>query len=210
VRVIIGVPFCPEAVPLSEATSARQQKNDDARGAFGARIMADSAERARMKIDKGILIDKELTGSVIGGFYDVYNAFGFGFNENVYASGLTMELGQRGLVVQREVPKQVYYNGQPIAIYRVDMLVENRLVVEVKATKLLVEADHKQLFNYLRVTDLQLGLLLHFGPRPRFFRVISTYKPFKSHPDPGPSRDSSAAASALEQIRANPESGSAV
>jgi GxxExxY protein len=206
---MIGVPFWAATVAPVLAISANVRKKSDSRGAFSAQISANAAEKARMKVENGILIDKELTGTVIGGFYDVYNAFGFGFTENVYASGLAMELGRRGLVVQREVPKQVYYRGQPIAMFRIDILVENRLVIEVKAAKVLVEADHKQLFNYLRVTDLQLGLLLHFGPKPKFHRVISTYKQFKSHPDQC-RFSASSVRSALEQIRANPESGSAV
>ena len=123
------------------------------------------------------LIDRELTGLVIGGFYAAYNGLGFGFNENVYCNALTIELGKRGLLVQREVPKEVLYLGQPIALFRIDMLVEGRLVVEVKAAQHLTEVDHRQLLNYLRVSNLQLGLLLHFGPKPAFHRMIHTPTP---------------------------------
>jgi GxxExxY protein len=98
----------------------------------------------------------------------------------VYCNGLVYELESRGLLVEREVPKQVFYRGHPIAIYKVDMIVEKKLILEVKASKHLVEADEQQLLNYLRVTDLQLGLLMHFGPKPAFKRMVSTNKPFIS------------------------------
>jgi GxxExxY protein len=155
---------------------ATAQKNGDKRGAFSTQILADSAETTRMKMqDK--LIDRELTGLVIGGFYASYNGLGFGFNENVYGNALQLELGKRGLLVQREVQKEVYYLGQPIALFRIDMLVEGRLVVEIKAAKHLTDVDHCQLLNYLRVSDLQLGLLLHYGPKPSFHRMINTHNP---------------------------------
>jgi GxxExxY protein len=109
------------------------------------------------------LIYKELSGSVIGAFYAVYNALGYGFLENVYANALSLDLRTRGLSVKREAPTHVYYLGQPVALFKLDMLVEERVVVEIKTAKLLAEADQKQLFNYLRSTDLQIGLLLNFG-----------------------------------------------
>jgi GxxExxY protein len=93
-------------------------------------------------------------------------------------NALALELRRRGLLVQREVPKEVFYLGQPIAKYKIDMVVERRLVIEGKATKHLTESDHQQLLNYLKATDLEVGLLLHFGPVPAFYRKICTRKPF--------------------------------
>jgi GxxExxY protein len=153
--------------------SASAHTIGDTRGTVSTRISADSAAKARMK-PQGNLVDRELTGLVIGGFYASYNGLGFGFNENVYGNALQLELGKRGLLVQREVPKEVLYHGQPIALFRIDMLVEGRLVVEIKAAQHLSEVDHRQLLNYLRVSDLQLGLLLHYGPKPAFHRLICT------------------------------------
>jgi GxxExxY protein len=80
----------------------------------------------------------------------VYNACGFGFNESVYMGALSLELRGLGLRVEREVPKEVFYHGQPIAKYRIDMLVDRRLMVECKASKCLTEVDHQQLLNYLK------------------------------------------------------------
>lgn len=132
----------------------------------------------------GKLIYGELSEAVIGGCYVVYNALGFGFLESVYASALSLELRRRGLSVAREVLTQVYFLGQPIATFRLDMVVNEKLIVEIKASKLLVEPDRKQLFNYLRATDYQVGLLLHFGPKAHFERLVSTQKPHRSAPLP--------------------------
>lgn len=127
----------------------------------------------------GELLEGELTGTVLSAFYAVCNALGFGFLENVYASALSRELRKRGLTVQREAPVQVYYSGLPIAHYKVDMLVNSRLVLELKSAEILGPTDKRQLFNCLRSTELQVGLLLHFGPKPGFHRVISTRKNFE-------------------------------
>lgn len=124
------------------------------------------------------LVDKDLTGIVIGGFYTVYNALDYGFSENVYASALSLELRRRGLKVEREVPVEVFYLGQPIALYRMDMIVERSLLVEIKASPAVGEADRRQVLNYLRATHLPLALLLHFGPKPDVKRFISTRKRF--------------------------------
>ena len=129
-----------------------------------------------MNSGNGKLIDGELSGTVIGAFYNVYNALGYGFLESVYGSAMVLELSNRGLKVEREVPIQVYYEDEPIAMQKIDILVERRLVVELKASRILADPERKQLFNYLRATDLQLGLLFHFGPVPSFYRVISTSK----------------------------------
>src|SRR5258705_11225428 len=101
----------------------------------------------------GKLIYGEISEAIIGAFFKVYNALGFGFLESVYASALSLELRRRGLSVVREVLTRVYYDGQPIAQFRLDMIVNDKIVVEIKASKILVEPDRKQLLNYLRATD---------------------------------------------------------
>lgn len=129
------------------------------------------------------LIEEELTGETIGGFFTVYNALGYGFWESVYANALTVELTKRGLLVEREKLVQVYYENQPIAQFRLDMLVENRLLVEIKSCSKVGEVEHRQLFNYLRATDFEIALLLHFGPKPAFNRFVWTKKQ-KRYRDP--------------------------
>ncbi len=123
---------------------------------------------------RGALIHEELTHSVIGAFFDVYNALGFGFLETVYTAALERELRDRGHQVGREVFAPVFYRGEIVARQRLDMLVDSKLVIEVKSTYELNAAAPRQVYSYLHGTGLQLGLLLHFGPRPKFHRIISS------------------------------------
>ena len=119
------------------------------------------------------LVEEQLTHSVIGAFYDVYNALGYGFLEQVYTSALERELLARGLAVGREVYVPVIYKGDEISRQRIDMIIDQRLVVEAKATQELHKSAKRQVYNYLRATRLQVGLLLHFGPEPCFYRLDS-------------------------------------
>ncbi len=120
------------------------------------------------------LIHERLTRSVIGAFYEVYYTLGFGFLEHVYVASLTRELHERGHDVGREVSVPVLYKGAEVARQRLDMVVDHRLVVETKSTHTLHAGAVRQVANYLRATHLELGLLLHFGPQPKFYRVIDT------------------------------------
>lgn len=122
------------------------------------------------------LIEEALTRSVIGAFYEVYNALGFGFLEHVYSTALERELVRRGHEVVREHSVYVIYKGEQIATQRLDMIVDGKLVVESKSTQRLSPVASRQLYSYLRGTNLEVGLLLHFGPEPSFFRLISTNK----------------------------------
>lgn len=132
------------------------------------------------------LIQDRLTYSVIGAFYEVYYALGFGFLEHVYIAPLIRELRNRGHALGREVSVPVFYKGEEIARQRLDMIVDRNLVVEVKSTRELHEGAVRQLANYLRATNLELGLLLHFGPKPRFHRVICTNPVARDPKDPCP------------------------
>ena len=120
------------------------------------------------------MLHAELTDQVLGGFYVVYKDLGFGFLEPVYTNALAVELQFRGLEVQREVPSEVVYRGVVVGRYRADLTVNGRPLIEVKATKTMTDADERQLLNYLKATDVELGLLLHFGPKPAFRRLIHT------------------------------------
>lgn len=122
------------------------------------------------------LIDGTLTQSVIGAFYDVYNTLGFGFLEHIYVMALERELLARGHRVAREVCVRVRYKGEELAQQRIDMIVDERLIVEAKSTYDLPKAAPRQVFNYLRATNIEIALLLHFGPKPSFFRLISSNK----------------------------------
>lgn len=120
------------------------------------------------------LADEALTRSIIAAFYDVYNSLGFGFLESVYAEALARELKTRGHKVEREVQVKVWFKGQLIARQRVDMLIDDRVIIEIKAGLTLPITGSRQLYNYLRGTDKEVGLLLHFGPEPKFYREYCT------------------------------------
>lgn len=116
------------------------------------------------------LAEEAITRSIIGAFFEVYNALGYGFLESVYAEALTRELRRRGHRVEREVMVRIWYKGEIIARQRVDMLIDGKVIVELKAGLSLHSTAPKLLYNYLRATDKEVGLLLHFGPEPRYFR----------------------------------------
>lgn len=119
-----------------------------------------------------VLKDADLTARAIGAFYMVYDDLGYGFLENVYCSALAIELGNQHLAFTREAPVDVMYRGAKVGHYRSDFIIENRLVIEVKASKALCDEHFRQVLNYLRATNLELALLLHFGPKPFFRRLI--------------------------------------
>ena len=123
---------------------------------------------------QGKLIDDELSGSVIGAFYEVYGELGFGFLEHVHVKAMEKELRFRGHVVAREHPATVFYKGEDLCQQRIDMLVDDRLIVEVKSSTVLPPTAVRQLCNYLKATDFEVGLVLHFGPDPRFYRKVMT------------------------------------
>jgi GxxExxY protein len=118
------------------------------------------------------LIEEPLTHSVIGAFYEVYRELGFGFLEHVYVVALERELRARGHRVGLQVSVPVRYKDEVLGIQRLDMLVDGKLVVEVKSTLELHTVWERQLINYLKGTTLELGLLLHFGPEPKFIRKV--------------------------------------
>jgi GxxExxY protein len=131
------------------------------------------------------LIERELTHSVIGAFYEVYNALGYGFLESIYTTSLERELVVRGHAVSREHAVRVMYKGEHVGFQRLDMVVDGRLVVEIKSTPALAVAAERQLISYLRGTNLEVGLLLHFGPAPKFHRVVAPNRlAYPRHPDP--------------------------
>lgn len=111
------------------------------------------------------LIEKELVYSVVGAAFEVYNELGFGFREHVYKLALERELLARGHRVAREVNVRVFYKGIELTTDRMDMLVDERLIVETKATREHPKGVGEQLLSYLRGTNLEVGLVLHFGPK---------------------------------------------
>ena len=115
---------------------------------------------------------EEITQKVIGAFYKVFDELGCGFLERVYIGALKIELDKLGLKSVRELPVGVRYDSVVVGEYKVDLLVEERVLVEVKAIRELSEADERQLLNYLRCTNKEVGLLLNFGSNPEIKRKV--------------------------------------
>src|SRR4051812_9258232 len=100
------------------------------------------------------LVERELTGLVLKGFYRTYNVLGFGFLESVYKKSLALDLRAMGLCVELEVPMKVTYTGQDVGVYRIDLLVEGKLALELKATEHLGPNDKRQLLNFMKAGSI--------------------------------------------------------
>lgn len=115
---------------------------------------------------------EELTQTIIRVFYEVYNELGFGFLESVYEESMRIALLSVGLEVERQQPITVWFRGFEVGLFRADLVVEKKVILELKAHRSLEEGTEAQLLNYLRATDVEVGLLLNFGRRPEFRRVV--------------------------------------
>ena len=115
---------------------------------------------------------EQLTEKIIKAFYKVYNTLGYGFLEKVYENAMFIELTAMGFEVQKQSKHIVYYCGVPVGDYCADLIVDDLIVIELKANECLVEANENQLINYLKATTLEIGLLLNFGKKPAVKRKI--------------------------------------
>jgi len=120
------------------------------------------------------MLQKDLTNKIIESFYQVYNTLGYGFLEKVYENSLVLELNKKGLKVESQKNIKVYYDGFEVGDYYADLLVEDLVIVELKAAENICEAHEAQLINYLKATDVEVGLILNFGKKPEFRRKIYT------------------------------------
>ena len=123
-----------------------------------------------MHTDK--LMYKELTHFIIKSFYDVYNELGGGFLESVYENAMTLVLQQQGLQVETQKEIAVYFRGNIIGNFRADMVVEEKVLLELKAVRCLEPVHEAQLLNYLKATTIEVGLLMNFGNEPTFKRLV--------------------------------------
>jgi len=115
---------------------------------------------------------EDKTQRIIQAFYKVYNTLGFGFLERVYQNSLFLELKEAGFHCHAQQPIKVYYNEQQVGDYYADIVVDNSIILELKAAEALCEAHEFQLINYLKATEIEIGLLLNFGKQPEFKRKI--------------------------------------
>ena len=111
-----------------------------------------------------------LTDSIICCFYNAYNKLGYGFLEKIYERALIIEMKGLGISVSSQYPIAVYYKGQTVGEYFCDLMVEQKVIIEVKATKKLLLEHEAQLLNYLKATKIEVGLLLNFGVQPELKR----------------------------------------
>ncbi|GGB66222.1 hypothetical protein GCM10007424_02710 [Flavobacterium suaedae] len=118
------------------------------------------------------MLHKHLTGEIIKAFYDVYNELGYGFLERVYQNALFIELKQRGFDVEAQKKISVYYKEHLVGDYFADIIVNNKVILELKAAEYIIDEFEYQLINYLKSTDCEVGLLLNFGKEPEFSRKI--------------------------------------
>ena len=118
------------------------------------------------------LLHEELTDVIIKTFYEVYNELGYGFLERVYLNSLYLELKSKGLNVEAQRKIEVYYKGIEVGKYYADLIVENLVILELKAADSIVPAFENQILNYLRGTNCEVGLLLNFGNKPEFRRKV--------------------------------------
>ena len=117
---------------------------------------------------------RQLTGDIINAFYCVYNELGHGFLESVYENALLYELVKRDFQVKQQYSIPVYYQEQLVGDFKADLLIDDKVILELKTAKTLAPEHMAQLLNYLKATKLEVGLLLNFGPKPQFKRLILT------------------------------------
>jgi len=118
------------------------------------------------------LLHKEITEKIIKCFYKVYNTLGYGFLEKVYENALAIELRKIGFEVKCQFPINVYYESEIVGDYYADIIVNNLVIIELKATKQLDEEHEYQLINYLKATKVELGLLVNFGKEAVYKRKV--------------------------------------
>ncbi len=119
----------------------------------------------------------DITRKIIGAAMKVHSTLGNGFQEVIYQRALAIEMAEQGLAFQRELEMQIYYRGQEIGTRRVDFLVEDKVMVELKALTVMEDVHLAQAINYLEAYNLEIGLLINFGAKSlEFRRVINSKK----------------------------------
>lgn len=129
-----------------------------------------------------MLLYQEITENIIKCFYKVYNSLGYGFLEKVYENALMIEMYNQNMICTQQTPIKVYYEEMPVGNYFADILVEEKIIIELKAGEGGIIIEHElQLTNYLKATEYEVGLILFFGQKPAFKRRIFTNDHKKIH-----------------------------
>ena len=120
---------------------------------------------------------EDITYKIRGCAFNVYNKLGFGHKESVYQKSLTREFKKAGLNFEEEKVVSVIYDGEKVGVYKPDFIVENKVIIEIKATEIMPKSYEVQLIYYLRGSNYKLGLLINFGGRKlEIRRRINTYR----------------------------------
>jgi GxxExxY protein len=118
----------------------------------------------------------DITEAIIKAYYNVYNTLGYGFLEKVYENAMFIELKEMGLYVEKQKGITVNYLDNKVGEYFADLIVNELVIIELKAAEALCEEHEFQLINYLKATDIEVGLLLNFGKKPEFRRRVFSNK----------------------------------
>jgi len=121
-----------------------------------------------------MLLLQDTTDKIISCFYKVYNTLGYGFLEKVYENALIHELKKQGFNASAQFPVEVFYDDEKVGIYFADINVDSKIILEVKTTGVIAKEHELQLINYLKATNIEVGLVLNFGKKPEFKRKIYT------------------------------------
>ncbi|RLD63618.1 MAG: GxxExxY protein, partial [Bacteroidetes bacterium] len=119
-------------------------------------------------------LHSDITKTIIRAFYNVYNELGYGFLEKVYENAMMIELQKLGLSCEKQKHINVYYYDSKVGEYFADIIVNEVVIIELKAAENIIEEHEAQLINYLKATDIEVGLLLNFGKKPQHKRKIFT------------------------------------
>jgi GxxExxY protein len=152
-----------------------------------------------MQEDDQRLMHRALTEQIIGVFYEVYNELGHGFLESVYEKAFEFALTSKGLSVRRQIEIPVWFRGHKVGDFAADMLIQDCVLLELKAGRALDAAHEAQLLNYLRATEIEVGLLFNFGLKPQFKRSAFDNRRKQKLAEPG---------SFLEQLWSSPKDDS--
>lgn len=120
------------------------------------------------------MLHEDITEKIIAAFFEVYNILGYGFLEKVYENSLIIKLKKNGFSVEKQKKIKVYFEGHIVGEYFADLIINSKVIIEIKAVEKLCNEHKFQLINYLKATNMEVGLLLNFGKKPEFKRVIFT------------------------------------
>ena len=126
----------------------------------------------QINTDMNTIKYKDLIERIIKDFYETFNELGHGFLESVYEKALAIVLRSSGLKVESQLPISVFFRNQLVGDFRADLIVEDKVIIELKAVRTLLHEHKVQILNYLKATKYEVGLLLNFGTKSEIRRFV--------------------------------------